>query len=147
MNRPAREQLGVSVWLRLMKAHGLMLRAARRSVEPRLTLPQFDVLAHLARSHEGMTSVELSRHLLVSPGNLTGIVDRLERDRLVCRAAHESDGRATRIQLTRAGRRRLSALLPRHTRDIESFLAGVPRRDLRRLRALLGRLTHSLEQP
>jgi DNA-binding MarR family transcriptional regulator len=136
--------LGLSVWLRLMKAHNLILREARRSVGSRLTLPQFDVMAQLARRPEGMTFVELSRHLLVSAGNLTGIVDRLERERLVTREAHESDRRATRIRLTAAGRRRIAAVLPRHARDIESLFSGMPRGDVQRLRALLGRLTHTL---
>ena len=140
MSAPADRRIGLSVWLRLMKAHGLILREARRSVEPDLTLPQFDVMAQIAREPDGISLVELSRRLLVSAGNVTGIVDRLRRGGLVTREAHESDGRATRIRLTARGRRRMAELLPRHARDIEALFEGVARSDLRRLRDLLGRL-------
>jgi DNA-binding MarR family transcriptional regulator len=137
--------LGLSVWVRLIKAYNLILREARRSVGTRLTLPQFDVMAQLARRPAGMTSVELSRHLLVSAGNLTGIVDRLEREGFVAREAHESDRRATRIRLTAAGRRRIASLLPRHARDIESLFSAMPRAEMQQLRQLLGRLAHRLD--
>lgn len=144
-HRTGNGALGLSVWLRLMKAYNLILREARRSVGTRLTLPQFDVMAQLSRRREGMTFVELSRHLLVSAGNLTGIVDRLEREGLVAREAHESDRRATRICLTTVGRRRITAVLPRHARDIGALFAGMPRGEVHQLRELLGRLTHTLE--
>lgn len=138
-------RLGLSLWLRLMKAHNLVLRRARRSVGDGLTLPQFDVMAQLARRDEGMTSVELSRSLLVSAGNLTGIVDRLERENLVRREAHESDGRATRIRLTGAGRRKMALLLPRHARDMEAVFRPLPRSEVEQLRDLLGNLARALE--
>ena len=138
-------KLGLSVWLRLMKTYNLILRRARRSVGDGLTLPQFDVMAQLTRMPQGMTSVELSRSLLVSAGNLTGIVDRLERDALVRREAHETDGRATRIHLTAAGRRKMAVLLPRHARDIETIFRPLPRSDIERLRDLLGSLARALE--
>ena len=137
--------MSLSLWLRLMKAYNLLLREARRSIGTDLTLPQFDVMAQLRRQTGGMTFVELSRHLLVSPGNLTGIVDRLERDGLVARAAHETDGRATRIRLTSSGRRRMARILPRHARDIESAFGALPRGEVRQLRTLLGHLTRALE--
>jgi len=138
--------LELSVWVRLMKAHGLMLRAARRGVAPSLTLPQFDVMAQCARSKSGLTASELSRRLLVTAGNLTGVIDRLDKDGLVTREAHERDGRASRIRLTPSGRRMMRRALPRHARDIAGVLRGVPRDDLKRLRALLARLSHALEE-
>jgi DNA-binding MarR family transcriptional regulator len=144
MSAPADGRIGLSVWLRLMKAHGLILREARRSVEPALTLPQFDVMAQIAREPDGIPLVELSRRLLVSAGNVTGIVERLRRGGLVTREAHESDRRSTRIRLTAAGRRRMAALLPRHARDIEALFEGVARSDMHRLRDLLGRLADTL---
>jgi len=136
---------GLSVWVRLIKAYNLVLREARRSLGARLTLPQFDVMAQLARRPGGMTSVELSRHLLVSAGNLTGIVDRLAREGLVAREAHESDRRATRIRLTPAGRRRIASLMPRHARDIESLFRAMPPGEVRQLRELLGNLVRALD--
>ena len=81
MTNDAKQAAGV--WIRLVKCHGLVMREVRRRVaQSDTTLPQFDVLAQLLRHPQGMTSTELSRVLLVTAGNLTGIVDRLEaRDR------------------------------------------------------------------
>ena len=74
--------------LRIATCYNLLMREARQLVGQRwkLTLPQFDVLAELARAEQrGFTFVELSRLLLVTSGNLTGIVNRLEQQRLVAR--------------------------------------------------------------
>ena len=144
--RQTAERLEVSVWVRLMKAHGLILRAARTRIGPDLTLAQFDVMAQLARTPRGTTSTALSRHLLVTAGNLTGIIDRLERDGLVTRTTLENDRRSVRIRLSPAGRRLMARVLPRHTRDIAQLMSGVPRADLEKLRSLLGRLTLALDQ-
>lgn len=137
---------GLSLWLRLIKAYNLILPEARRSVEPGFTLPQFDVMAQLHRRPDGMTFVELSRNLLVSAGNLTGIVKRLERDRLVARETNESDRRSARLRLTAQGRRRIAAAVRRHARDIEKVFAPVPRAEVEQLRRLLGNLAHVLDR-
>lgn len=137
---------GLSVWLRLLKTYNLILPEARRSVEPGLTLPQFDVMAQLHRRPDGMTFVELSRNLLVSAGNLTGIVKRLERERLVARETNESDRRSARLRLTTEGRRRIAAAVPRHARDIEKVFASVPRGEVAQLRRLLGSLALALDR-
>ena len=139
-----RKSAGLSVWLRLIKAYNLILPEARRSVEPGLTLPQFDVMAQLSRRPEGMTFVELSRNLLVSAGNLTGIVKRLEREKLVVRETNEMDRRSVCLRLTADGRRRIAAAVPRHARDIERVFASVPRAEVEQLRRLLGNLTRVL---
>jgi len=79
-----------------------------------LTLPQFDVLAELARAEgHGFTFVDLSRLLLVTSGNLTGIVDRLEARNLVRREADLSDRRTIRVRLTQKGRTLTEEILPR----------------------------------
>jgi DNA-binding MarR family transcriptional regulator len=140
------DHVGLSLWLRLMKVHGLILREARRSVGSTLTLAQFDVLAQLWREPSGLTSGDLSRRLLVTAGNLTGIVERLGRAGLVLRTAHESDRRANLIRLTSTGRKLMGRLLPRHARDIDALLNCVPRTDLERLRSLLGRLSRGIEE-
>ena len=79
--KPARDPgpLALSAWVRLLKAHGLILREVRRALPGTLTLPQFDVLAQLYRRPDGMTPGELTRELLVTAGNVTGIVRYLER--------------------------------------------------------------------
>ncbi len=138
--------LAVSVWVRLLKAHGLVLRELRRRIPADLTLPQFDVLVQLHRRPEGMTSRELTRALLVTAGNITGLVDRLARMGLVARRPVPEDRRAVRIVVTARGRRVAARAIPRHRRDVEALLSPLPARDLARLRRLLGRLSHSLEE-
>ncbi len=145
--RPSEPALALSVWLRLLKAHGLVLREVRRLVPEGLTLPQFDVLAQLDRRPEGMTPKELTRELLVTAGNVTGIVARLEQHGLVRREAVPQDRRTVRIQLTAEGRRRNETALPAHRRDLARLLASVPPSALADLRESLGRFLEAFEKP
>ena len=135
----------VSAWLRLLKAHGLVLRQLRRRVPDRLTLPQFDVLAQLYRQ-ESMTPGDLTRELLVTAGNLTGIVARLVNLGLVSRHRVPEDGRTVRLRLTARGRQVMRRAIPRHRRDVATLFSVLPAPELRRLRLLLGTLSHGLEQ-
>jgi DNA-binding MarR family transcriptional regulator len=137
--------LPLSVFVRLLKAHALLLREVRRRVPEDLTLPQFDVLAQLHRREAGMTPGELTRELLVTGGNVTVIVDRLVDLGLAERRPVPSDRRAVLVRLTRQGQRLMQRAIPRHRRDVESLLRGVPSADLIRLRDLLGSLSRSLE--
>jgi DNA-binding MarR family transcriptional regulator len=139
-------QLALSVWVRLLKAHGLMLREVRRRVPVSLTLPQFDVLAQLYRTDEGMTPGELTRELLVTAGNVTGIVERLVRLGLAERRPVPQDRRAVRVRLTARGRQLMRRIIPRHRRDVALLLGRVPPGDLERLRDLLGNLARMIEE-
>lgn len=145
MNGNGAVQLAVSVWVRLLKAHGLMLREVRRRVPETLTLPQFDVLAQLHRRPSGMTPRELTLELLVTAGNLTGVVARLSRLGFVERQPVPGDRRAVRIRLTGRGRRVMRRAIPRHRRDVRRLLAHVRAPDLARLRDLLGTMSRALE--
>jgi DNA-binding MarR family transcriptional regulator len=145
-------RLPLQVHLRLARCRNLMMREMRRSVERwNLTMPQFDVLAELARAPEqGFTFVELSRLLLVTSGNLTGIIDRLEEYGLVKREAEASDRRVTRMRLTPLGRRRIEDILPQHAADVAQVLSVMPRERLALLNDLLGELRdalHTQEKP
>jgi len=137
--------LALSVWVRLLKAHGLVLRQVRRRVPEGLTLPQFDVLLQLHRRRDGMTPGELTRALLVTAGNVTGIVSRLVAVDLAERRPVPGDRRAVRVRLTARGRRLTRRAIPRHRRDVAALLSGVSPADLSRLRGLLGRLGRALE--
>jgi DNA-binding MarR family transcriptional regulator len=143
--RPADPALALSVWVRLLKAHGLVLREVRRLVPDGLTLPQFDVLAQLDRRPEGMTPKELTRELLVTAGNVTGIVDRLVQQRLVSREPVPHDRRTVKIRLTPEGRRSMGVALPAHRRDLARLLARVSPSVLAALREDLGRFLQALE--
>lgn len=142
----ADSRLALSVWVRLLKAHGLLLREVRRRVPDALTLPQFDVLAQLYRSDEGMTPGGLTRKLLVTGGNVTGIVERLSSLGLVERHPVPEDRRAVRIRLTARGEKLMRRAIPRHRRDVGTLFAPLAEGELARLRDLLGTLNQRLEE-
>jgi DNA-binding MarR family transcriptional regulator len=142
-----RTRESVRAHLRIATCCNLLMREARQRVVGRwnLTLPQFDVLAELARADAGgFTFIELSRLLLVTSGNLTGIVDRLEQQRLVKRRPDRSDRRVIRVALTEKGRKVTDRMLPAHAADIDEILSFMSRADLDQLNELLGRLRDGL---
>ena len=151
MSRPSRRTgspVTLSLWLRLLKAHNLILREVRRTMTAHgTTLPRFDVLAQLERATEGLTPRDLARRLLVTAGNLTVIVKQLEKEGLVVRRAVERDRRSYLLVLTPTGRRRISRLIPRHEEDLQRVLGAVPRKTQERLRELLGETLESLNAP
>jgi len=143
VRRAADRHLAVSTWLRLLHGYAVIERELRRAVADHCTFPQFDVLSQLDRERDGLTFVELSRRLLVTAGNLTGIVDRLHAEGLVRRSVDPADRRAFRLTLTPKGRRLVRRAQRRHHRVLTALLAGMPARDLRVLRRLLDRLRAS----
>ena len=142
-----RTRESVRTHLRIATCYNLLMREARQRIAIRwnLTLPQFEVLAELARADAGgFTFVELSRLLLVTSGNLTGIVDRLGEQRLVERRPDAKDRRVIRVALTGKGRRVTGRMLPAHAVDINDILSFMPRAALAELSDLLGRLRDGL---
>lgn len=114
------------LWLRLLRSsRGIEAELRERlRVTYDMTLPQFDVLAALARREAGITMTELSRYLMVSNGNVTGIVDRLVGDGLVERAAIPGDRRSTLVRLTRKGKNDFAAMASRHAAWVDELLGG-----------------------
>ena len=74
-----KEHLELRVWLRLLacsvKVESLLSQRLRK--EFKISLPRFDALAQLDRFPDGLTMSDLSRRLMVSNGNMTGLVERL----------------------------------------------------------------------
>ena len=131
------------LWLRLLnvtRSTESELREFLR-VEHGSTLPRFDVMAALRRADDELTMSELSRRLLVSNGNTTTVVDRLELDGLVTRTPSAADRRVVHVALTEAGRRRFDELAAEHEARLDSLFAGVSAADVDALEALLQRLT------
>jgi len=95
------------LWLRLMACTNLVegeIRSRLRT-EHTTTLPRFDLMAQLQRQPAGMKMSELSRHLMVTNGNITGITDQLEKEGLVERIKVLTDRRSSLIRLTPKGKR------------------------------------------
>jgi DNA-binding MarR family transcriptional regulator len=137
-------------WLRLLASSTLVEREVRRRlrVEFDITLPRFDVLAQLdAASREsvhGLTMSELSRRLMVTNGNLTGLIEALVGERLVSRAVSPTDRRTQIVRLTASGRRALHAMTPAHERWIDDMFGGLTPDECAQLHSLLGRLRGSI---
>ncbi len=113
------------LWLRLLRATRAIEAELRERlrVQFSLTLPQFDVLAALARREDGTTMTELSRMLIVSNGNVTGIVDRLAADRLVARQPAPNDRRSYLVRLTPKGQAEFAAAARAHEQWIDKMLS------------------------
>jgi DNA-binding MarR family transcriptional regulator len=135
--------IGVSLWVRLLESHNLMLAELRRRLADDCTMPRFDLLANLERE-DGQTLAALSRRMLVTAGNLTGLVDRAERDGVVERRPDPSDRRLSRVWLTQKGRELVQSLLPAHATHVSELLAALDATERRDLRRLLGKLRDSL---
>ncbi|HEX5513169.1 MAG TPA: MarR family transcriptional regulator [Gammaproteobacteria bacterium] len=104
-----------------------------------ITLPQFDVMAELERAGEPQTMSELSRRLLVSGGNVTGVVDRLERAGYVERRPLPTDRRVQLVALVEKGRREFAAMAAAHEQWLTELFEGLSLEEVRLLNELLGR--------
>ncbi len=136
-NAGSKERL--RLWIRLLR----VVRVVEGELRERLkrefdtTLPRFDVLSALYRERDGMLMSDLSRFLLVSNGNVTGIVERLVADGLVQRTAREGDRRAFVVRLTEAGTARFAAMAAAHEGWIADLLGDVNETDAKALSAML----------
>ncbi len=104
------------------------------------TLPRFDVLAALYRRRDGVTMSELSRMLLVSNGNATAVVDRLEKDGLVRRTQSDQDRRTVFVALTPEGLAQFEGLAADHERAVDRLFGGLSEADLDSLTEILKRM-------
>ena len=107
-----------------------------------MTLPQFDVMATL-RFGEGVTQQTLAERLLVTKGNVCGLLDRLEKLGWVERRPDPGDGRANRLHLTAAGRRKIDAVLPGHDALVRDALRTLSAPQVATLRQMLEELEKS----
>ena len=123
-DREARDKQRLRIWLRLLKISRQMEAEIRERlrVEFATTLPRFDVLAALYREREGMKMSALSAALMVSNGNVTGIVERLVSDGLVVRVPVSGDRRAMIVRLTDKGREEFAHMAGVHEGWIASML-------------------------
>ena len=111
-----------------------------------ITLPRFDLMAQLERHADGLKMSELSRLLMVTGGNVTTIVDQIEKEGLVERLDEPSDRRAFRIRLTKSGERTFAEMARAHEEWVIELLSGLSRRDQDELLRLLAKAKeHAVE--
>ena len=89
------------LWLQMLKTTRFIENELREELRLgfQSTLPRFDVMAMLDRTREGLRMSQLSKQLMVSNGNVTGIIDRLVQEGYVMRVQVKGDKRATLVRL------------------------------------------------
>lgn len=142
---PAPEDLEVRIWLLLVRISTHMERRLEETLQKNgLSLPQFDILMTLSRD-EGMLQQELARRLLVTKGNICGMIDRMQACGWVERRLDPQDRRVNRLFLTETGRRLLLAAIPAHLVTIRDFMSALETSELQALHPILERLEEKVD--
>ncbi len=134
------------LWLRLLTC-ATMIESEIRSRLRRdfgVTLPRFDLMAQLEKAPEGMTLGALSRRMMVSNGNITGLVQSLVRDGMVERVDRAGDRRTTIVRLTDIGRASFAAMAAAHGDWLGDMFATFSLHDRAALMATLAALKSSV---
>lgn len=142
----SRGKQSLRLWLRLLACENLVEQTvrARLRTDFDITLPQFDVLSELEHAGDALTMSQLSQKLMVSNGNVTGVVDRLERDGYVRRRASETDRRVQYIELTDKGIVAFREMARTHEHWIEDLFSHLGANDIKALINGLGRVKDSI---
>jgi DNA-binding MarR family transcriptional regulator len=143
---PGDHKAELRLWLRLLATNTLIETEIRRRLRERfgVTLPRFDLMAQLERKPHGMTLGELSQRMMVTNGNVTGLVDRLLAEEVILRKQHKSDRRSHIVSLTEKGRRQFARMAKEHENWIATMFGGLSQSDAAMLTTLLGKLKTSV---
>ena len=136
------------LWLRLLTCTSMIEGSIRSELRRDFdcTLPRFDLMAQLDRHPEGLRMGELSRRLMVTGGNVTGITDQLVKEGLVTREAPPDDRRAFVVKLTPAGRKAFLRMAELHESWVVKLFDGLSVAERRQLHALLGKLKSTVQK-
>lgn len=134
------------LWLRLLTCSTMVEQRMRQLLKDEFntTLPRFDLLAALDRAPDGLTMGELSRWLMVSNGNVTGVADRLETEGLIMRTASPADRRTQIVTITEKGRKDFKQMAMVHERWIKDLFSDLSPEDTDNLMGLLAKAKQSV---
>ncbi len=138
----ADDHLAVKVWLRLLSCSTQIEQEIRGRLRQEFatTLPRFDYLAQLERHPQGLRMNALSRYLMVTGGNVTGLTDQLVAEGHVERVADATDRRSLIVRLTPAGRKQFARMAARHEAWLTELFSGCAPGFKESLYEMLGRL-------
>ncbi len=150
-NQPAEDDSDtrkLGLWLRLITNTNIIEKEIRNLFrsEFKVTLPRFDLMSALYREPGGLTMGELSRKLLVSNGNVTGIVERLQKEGLVKRWSLPTDRRIYSVGLTPKGRTDFKVMADRHKEWVADILGDLSDDDVLPMIALQDNLREVLKK-
>jgi DNA-binding MarR family transcriptional regulator len=136
------DHAALKLWLRMLASTTHIEAEIRRRLRERfdISLARFDYMAQLYRYRDGLKMRELSRYLMVTGGNVTGLTDDLARDGMVIRESSPSDRRAWIVRLTAKGRRQFETMAQEHEGWILELFAGLDARTVQQLYQQLGQL-------
>jgi DNA-binding MarR family transcriptional regulator len=139
--RPGDHKTELRLWLRLLTCTTLIENEVRRRLRDNfdITLPRFDLLAQLDRAPNGMTLGELSQRMMVSNGNITGLVDRLVEQGLIRRKPDPNDRRVHIVNLTPEGQREFRTMARVNADWVAEIFAGLTNKDIEALMPLLAK--------
>jgi len=145
---PERHRAELRLWLRLLTCANLIEAEIRTRLREQFntTLPRFDLMAQLRRAPDGVLLGEVSRRMMVSTGNVTGLVERLTQEGAIERLVSERDRRAVRVRLTPRGRGQFNKMARVHSDWIAELLADVAPDDQAALWSRLGGLKRSVRR-
>jgi DNA-binding MarR family transcriptional regulator len=136
------ERTAVLAWLRLARVYQKVDRAsAAQFAQSCLSVAQFDVIAQLGRG-EGISQQELADRLLVTKGNISQLISKMERRGLIAR---RQQGRANALSLTAEGKRLFASVVPAQEAHITALFGALTASERRALLRLLRTLDRSLE--
>ena len=133
------------LWLRLLTCTQLVEKHVRTQLREQFdtTLPRFDLMAQLERNPEGLKMNELSRRMMVTGGNVTGITDQLVAEGVVERMEVDGDRRAYRVRLTARGRKVFGEMARQHEAWIVAAFEALSPREVESFYKLLGKVKQS----
>ncbi|MCB1533869.1 MAG: MarR family transcriptional regulator [Rhodoblastus sp.] len=139
-------QLDLRTWLKLLTCTTLISAELRRQLREQFdfTLPRFDMLAQLDREPGGLVLTELSKRLMVSPGNVTPIMNRLLEEGYITRSTSSLDRRVQIVCLTAEGRKKFRRMAKKHGQWVNAMMGGLELEERRSLSGLLDRLKANL---
>jgi DNA-binding MarR family transcriptional regulator len=136
------------LWLRLLTCTTLIEGEVRSRLREwfDVTLPRFDLMAQLDKVPEGMTLSDVSKRMMVSNGNVTGLVERLVESGHLDRRTSDTDRRVQVIRLTKIGRAEFRKMAAEHEIWIADLFADLAPKDVRELMRLLAKTKASAQK-
>ena len=136
------DHAALKLWLRMLATTTQIEAEVRRRLRDQfdISLARFDYMAQLYRHKDGMKMRALSKYLMVTGGNVTGLTDELSREGLVARESSPTDRRAWIVRLTPKGRRLFETMAEEHERWILELFASMDEKAMQQVHAHLGEL-------
>lgn len=138
----------LGLWLRLISNSNVVEKEVRNLFrsEYGVTLPRFDLMSALFREPGGLTMGELSKRLLVSNGNVTGIVERLQKEGSVKRWVLPTDRRIYSVGLTPKGRAEFKEMADSHRQWISEIFGDLQEQELDHMILMMDRMRELLRE-